>query len=173
MGLGEGGLELFVDDGVLAAALMGRADQLSSEFSVRLRGSFDDSRLTELLAAAAIDAGSRGRVEEVRPSGGEAANRWVQVVAVGLRPRDLKQICERCGIEANRIIRTRFGPIVMDRALARGVSRRLNAGEMAALANAAGLTPPRRAASRSGRGVSGPSGRVRARPATGSRKTGR
>ena len=41
MGLGEEGLELFVNDGALAAALMGRADALSSEFSVRVRGDFD------------------------------------------------------------------------------------------------------------------------------------
>lgn len=172
MGLGEEGLELFVNDGALAAALMGRADALSSEFSVRVRGDFDETRLAEVTEAAARDGEARGRIEEIGYAGGEAANRWAQVVTVGLRPRDLKRIFERCGIEANRIIRTRFGPIAMDRALARGVSRRLTAGEMAMLADAAGLAPqrkPRRASpraeshsARSGRG--GP---------TGSRKRGR
>ena len=68
--------------------------------------------------AAAGDAESSGRIEEIRYVGGEAANRWAQVVTTGLRPRDLKRIFERCGIEANRIIRTRFGPVTMDRPLA-------------------------------------------------------
>jgi 23S rRNA pseudouridine2605 synthase len=141
MGIGEGGLELFVSDGHLAAALMGRADALSSEYSVRVRGDLDESRLPELVAAAARDVEARGRIEEVEITGGEAANRWVRLVTVGLRPRDLKRVFEDCGIEANRIIRTRFGPIGMDRSLARGVSRHLTPGELATLADAAGLKP--------------------------------
>jgi 23S rRNA pseudouridine2605 synthase len=155
MGLGEEGLELFVNDGALAAALMARADVLSSEFSVRVRGLFDEARLEEVAAAAARDEEAAGRVEQVSFGGGEGANRWVQVVSAGLRPRDLKRIFERCGIEANRIIRTRFGPITMDRALARGVSRRLAPGEMASLADVAGIArkeAPRRAAPGKGRG---------------------
>ena len=141
MGIGEGGLELFVSDGHLATALMGRADKLTSEYSVRVRGDFDESRLPELIAAAARDPEARGSIEEIELTGGEAANRWVRLVTIGLRPRDLKRVFEDCGIEANRIIRTRFGPIGMDRSLARGVSRRLTTGELAALADAAGLKP--------------------------------
>ena len=173
MGLGEEGLELFVNDGALAAALMGRADALSSEFSVRVRGDFDETRLAEVTEAAARDGEARGRIEDISYTGGEAVNRWAQVVTVGLRPRDLKRIFERCGIEANRIIRTRFGPIAMDRALARGVSRRLTAGEMATLADAAGRAPqrkPRRA--KPGARSRSPRGERRDGP-TGSRKRGR
>jgi 23S rRNA pseudouridine2605 synthase len=151
MGIGEGGLELFVSDGHLAAALMGRADELSSEFSVRVRGDLDESRLPGLVSAAANDVEARGRIDEIELTGGEAANRWVRVVTVGLRPRDLKRVFEDCGIEANRIIRTRFGPISMDRALARGVSRRLTTGELAALTDAAGLKPEARKSLRAGR----------------------
>ena len=162
MGLGEEGLELFVNDGALAAALMGRADQFSSEFSIRVRGEFDESRFDEIIRAAAGDSESRGRIEEIRYVGGEAANRWAQVVTTGLRPRDLKRIFEQCGIEANRIIRTRFGPVTMDRPLARGVSRRLTPGEMRLLTDAAGLQPP---AERKARGTR--------RSATGNRRRGR
>ncbi len=148
MGIGEGGLELFVSDGHLATALMGRSDQLSSEYSVRVRGNFDESRLQEVLSAAVGDAEARGRIDEIELTGGEAANRWIKLVTVGLRPRDLKRIFEACQIEANRIIRTRFGPISMDRSLARGVSRRLTSAELAALSDAAGLKPPARKAPR-------------------------
>jgi len=107
MGLGEGGLELFVNDGALAASLMSGADRLSSEFSVRVRGEFDESRITEVVEAAARDPESNGRIDELDFAGGEAANRWARVVTTGLRPRDLKRIFEHCGIEANRILRLR------------------------------------------------------------------
>lgn len=143
MGLGEGGLELFVNDGALAASLMSGAERLSSEFSVRVRGEFDESRIEEVIDAAASDPESNGRIDELEFAGGEAANRWARVVTTGLRPRDLKRIFERCGIEANRILRTRFGPISMERSLARGVSRKLSPGELAALADAAGIKLPR------------------------------
>lgn len=172
MGLGEGGLEVFVNDGALAASLMTGGERISSEFSVRVRGEFDESRIGEILAAAAADPEAQGTIEELEFVGGEAANRWARVVTSGLRPRDLKRIFEHCGIEANRILRTRFGPIVMDRSLARGVSRRLTAGELAALAEAAGASLP---AAGSGRGPRRPATKraVRTRRATGSRKPAR
>lgn len=173
MGLGEGGLELFVNDGALAAALMGRADKLTSEYSIRVRGEFDETRIQEIMDAAATDPEARGRIEDVACTGGEAANRWAQVVTAGLRPRDLKRIFEHCGIEANRIIRTRFGPIAMDRSLARGVSRRLTSGEMATLADLAGLQPPAKPAARPRKGSAAGDRARRGRPATGSRKPGR
>ena len=172
MGLGEGGLELFVNDGAFAAALMGAADRLTSEFSVRVRGDFDESRLQEVVEAAERDPESRGRIDELEFAGGEAANRWARVVTSGLRPRDLKRIFESCGIEANRILRTRFGPIMMDRALARGVSRKLTAGDLAALADAAGVALPGARASRKPRrpATKRPG---RSRQPTGSRKPDR
>lgn len=170
MGLGEGGLELFVNDGALATSLMSQADRLTSGYSVRVRGDLDEGRLVELQHAAE----ARGRIAALQLMGGEGANRWVQVETTGLRPRDLKQVFEACGLEANRILRTHFGPVAMDRALARGVSRRLTRGEMAALADAAGITRPpphgARAAGRHGtRGAPGP----RSRRPTGSRKSRR
>lgn len=173
LGVGEGGLELFVNDGTLAAAVMRGTDKLSSEFSVRVRGEFDESRTPELLEAAAADPQCTGRLESVEATGGEAANRWARVVAVGLRPRDLRRIFERCGLEANRVLRTRFGPVVMDRALSRGRSRRLTEGELAALREAVGLPAPRRPRART-RSDQPRSGRpLKGRAPAGNRKRGR
>jgi 23S rRNA pseudouridine2605 synthase len=173
LGIGEGGLELFVNDGALAAAVMRGTDKLSSEFSVRVRGEFDETRVAELLEAAASDPECTGRLETVEATGGEAANRWARVVAVGLRPRDLRRIFERCGLEANRVLRTRFGPVVMDRALSRGRSRRLTEGELAALRESVGLVAPRQPRGRkfANQRATGP--KVKGRAAAASRKRGR
>ena len=135
----DGGLELFVTDGELAAALTRRGVAISSEYSVRVRGAFDGSGIEALLQNEAGSLAAKGKITAVTPAGGEGSNRWLQIQATGLRPRDLRQVFEACGLEANRILRTRLGPIVMDRVLARGRSRPLTDGELKALWEAAGI----------------------------------
>lgn len=137
----DGGLELFLTDGQLAAALTRPAVAVSTDFSVRVRGAFDETTIFETLQAAAKRADLDGQLTTVTPSGGEGSNRWLQVSVIGLRPRDLKQLFENCGLEANRVLRTRYGPIAMDRALARGRSRKLTDEEMQALEELAGRKP--------------------------------
>jgi 23S rRNA pseudouridine2605 synthase len=137
----DGGLELFVTDGQLAAALTRRGLEIDSEFSVRVRGGFDEAGIASILVAAAESIKVKGRVTEASLAGGEGSNRWLKLRCVGLRPRDLRQMFDHCGLEANRILRTRFGPIAMDRALARGRSRPLSEDEVNALREAAGLKP--------------------------------
>lgn len=134
----DGGLEIFITDGQLAAALTRRGLEIPTEYSVRVRGAFDDATIARTLMAAVAGAAGRGQITEVVPAGGEGSNRWLQINCAGLRPRDLKQIFEGCGLEANRILRTRFGPIAMNRALARGRSRALTDDELNALREAAG-----------------------------------
>jgi len=139
LGTQDGGLELFLTDGRLAAALARRGHEIFCDYSVRLRGDFDEAAVPRVLAAVAADEATAGRVTGLEPAGGEGSNRWVKVRCIGLRPRDLKALLESCGFEANRVLRTRFGPIAMDRALARGRSRALTEGELRALAEAAGI----------------------------------
>lgn len=129
----DGGLELFVTDGALAAALTKRGYGISSEYSVRVRGAFDEAGIEAQLQSAVDTAGARGAVETVVSAGGEGSNRWLQVTVTGLRPRDLRLAFEALGLEANRILRTRYGPIQMDRSLARGRSRPLTEGELKSL----------------------------------------
>lgn len=135
----DAGLELFVTDGQLAAALMRLGHEISSEYSVRVRGDFDETRIAGIMHAAAAVPETEGRLTGVEPAGGEGSNRWVHVTCIGLRPRDLKRIFERCGFEPNRVMRTRVGPIAMDRALARGRSRSMTDGELKALHELAGI----------------------------------
>jgi len=145
----DGGLELFVTDGELAAALTRRGVAISSEYSVRVRGAFDEAAVEALLQERAGSIPAKGEITAVTPAGGDGSNRWLQVAVAGLRPRELRLIFEGCGLEANRILRTRFGPIAMDRALARGRSRPLTEGELKALRESAeiqatGSRAPRR-----------------------------
>jgi 23S rRNA pseudouridine2605 synthase len=129
----DGGLELFVTDGELAAALTRRAASVDSEYSVRVRGALEESSIERHLQVQAVAAGLRGEIQSVAVSGGEGSNRWLQLAVRGLRPRDLRELFAACGLEANRILRTRYGPVAMDRALARGRNRALTEDELTAL----------------------------------------
>src|SRR5262245_28459416 len=137
----DAGLELFVTDGALAAGLTKRGYAITIEYSVRVRGAFDETGFRERLQEQVESARLKGEVAEVESAGGEGSNRWLQVTVTGLRPRDLREIFSGCGLEANRILRTRFGPISMDRALARGRSRALTDGELRSLRELAEARP--------------------------------
>lgn len=142
----DGGLEVFVTDGSLAAALTRRAATMPAAYGVRVRGAFDESGIEAALQAKAT--AMKGAITSVTATGGEASNRWLQVEVVGLRPRDLRDAFEALGLEANRILRTRYGPVAMERALARGRSRALTGDELSSLRAAAAAAPGSRATRR-------------------------
>lgn len=135
----DGGLEVFVTDGALAAALTRRSSAIESEFSVRVRGAFDAAELEARIAEYARGGPAEDRISSVSATGGEGTNRWLQVRTRGLRPRDLWQLLHGCGLDPNRLLRTRFGPVAMDRSLARGRSRALTESELQQLHDVAGL----------------------------------
>jgi len=137
----DGGLELFVTDGELAAALTRRGGEIRIEYSVRIRGLPDRNDLLERLRSECRALVPRGELLDLSFGEGEGRNRWMQVQVTGLRPRDLRLALESCGLEANRILRTRLGPVVMDRGLSRGRSRKLREDELSALRDAAGFRP--------------------------------
>lgn len=138
----DGGLELFVTDGALAAALTKRSHAVASAYSVRVRGAFEAPDIGKRLQAQVESAGIRGRIESAAAAGGEGRNRWIQLDVVGLRSRDLRELFAAGGLEANRVLRTRYGPISMDRQLARGRSRPLSEAELNLLRELAGLRSP-------------------------------
>lgn len=137
--VGDGGLELFVADGALAAALTRRGAGLPCDYSARVHGEVGDEALARLTAAAAALPPERGTLDAVEPAGGEGSNRWLQLCCHGLRPHDLRRVFELAGLDVNRILRTRLGPVQMERRLARGMSRPLTEAELAALREAAGV----------------------------------
>ena len=140
LAVNDAGLEFFVTDGALAAALTRRGHAMPSEYSVRVRGDIDEARIADLMAAVA-GTEFEGKLTGILPAGGEGTNRWVNVTCIGLRPRDLKGIFERGGFEPNRVMRTKVGPVAMDRALARGRSREMTDDEMNALRELAAIKP--------------------------------
>lgn len=128
----DGGLELVSADGALALRLQRAVHALSSEFSVRVRGELTAVQL-EAIRGGALDAGAPLQVERCEAAGGEGSNRWYALAVRGASGKEVRQLFERAAALVSRVLRTRLGPVTLERTLARGQFRELTAAELTAL----------------------------------------
>jgi 23S rRNA pseudouridine2605 synthase len=128
----DGGLELLTADGALATRLQRSVRRQPVEFSIRVRGEISEQQL-ERIRQGQLDRGATVRVVALEPAGGEGANRWYTLHAVGTSGNDLRQLLERQGVSASRVLRTGLGSLHLDRTLLRGRSRPLTAAELQGL----------------------------------------
>jgi 23S rRNA pseudouridine2605 synthase len=131
----DGGLELLTSDGALAARLQRGVRRLEIRFSLRVRGLLEAAQLEGLLAGE-LDAGHVEVLGCELQQEAEASNRWYEVLTRGANGKDLRMLVERQGVVASRILRTRLGPLELDRHLKRGQARPLTAQELAGLLGA-------------------------------------
>jgi 23S rRNA pseudouridine2605 synthase len=128
----DGGLELLTTDGELAARLQRGVHALASEFGVRVRGELSDTQIRGILAGE-LDSGAHLAIERCESAGGEGANRWYQIAVRGASGREIRQLFERQGALVGRVLRTRLGPVALERSLGRGRFRELSQDELRAL----------------------------------------
>ena len=131
----DGGLELVTADGELAARLQRSVRNLTSEFSVRVKGELGEDQIASLLQGT-LDSGETLRIEHCEPSGGEGANKWYVLGARGASGKEVRQLFERQGALVSRVLRTSLGPLILERTLARGRFRELTEDELSALTDA-------------------------------------
>lgn len=148
----DGGLEIVCGDGEVAARLQRSVRRLASELSVRVRGELTEQQIAGVLGGV-LDGGERLTVLGCDSAGGEGANRWYAIKARGASGKDVRQLFERQGAIVSRVLRTRLGPVALERSLARGHFRELSPGELAAL-----LSAPAEGESQSGSQSGSPSG---------------
>ena len=135
----DGGLELFTTDGTLrAAASRAAADALNISYAVRVNGEPTEELIAGMAAAARLRE-PPFEIESARAAGGEGRNRWYEFDTRRARGRDLRELLLGAGLEVSRILRTRFGPVTMDRGLSRGRHRELTPEERTLLYTAVGL----------------------------------
>jgi 23S rRNA pseudouridine2605 synthase len=132
---GDGGLELLTSDGELAARLQRASGALPVEFSVRVRGELSPEQIAAVLEGR-LEDGGRLQVQECEPTGGEAANRWYRIVAIGASGREMRWLLERRGATVSRMLRVSLGGLKLERTLARGHVRQLGETEIGQLLNA-------------------------------------
>lgn len=153
------GLLLFTSSGELANKLMHPRFGLEREYAVRVLGALSNEEKQRLLDGVTLDDGMAafGSIED---GGGEGANCWYRVTISEGRNREVRRMMEAVGHAVSRLIRVRYGAMVLPRGLKRGAWLELGEADIRALANAAGAP----AAARPPGAVAG-----RGRPATGGR----
>lgn len=114
------GLLLFTNSGELANQLMHPRFGVEREYAVRVLGSLNEDQRARLLEGVQIEGQSAG-FKSIVDGGGEGANRWYRVVITEGRNREVRKLFEAVGLVVSRLIRIRYGTVVLPRGLKRGV----------------------------------------------------
>ncbi|MDE2399307.1 MAG: rRNA pseudouridine synthase [Burkholderiales bacterium] len=131
------GLLLFTNSGELANQLMHPRFGVEREYAVRSLGVLDEAARATLLEGVEID-GQRCAFKSIEDGGGEGVNHWYRCVITEGRNREVRRLFEAAGHAVSRLIRIRYGSVVLPRGLKRGVWTDLDDHDVRALRRIAG-----------------------------------
>jgi 23S rRNA pseudouridine2605 synthase len=126
------GLLLLTNSGELANQLMHPRFGVQREYAVRSLGVLNDDERAKLLAGVEVD-GQLAAFQSIEDGGGEGANHWYRVTISEGRNREVRKLFESVGKAVSRLIRIRYGAMVLPRGLKRGIWVELNDSEVRAL----------------------------------------
>ena len=159
------GLLLFTSSGELANKLMHPRFGLEREYAVRVLGALSNDEKERLLSGVKLDDGM-AQFGSIENGGGEGANTWYRVTISEGRNREVRRMFEAVGHAVSRLIRIRYGAMLLPRGLKRGGWMELDERDIRALVQAAGGPGddrPQRAEGDGERGERGEGGRGGAR----------
>lgn len=131
------GLLLFTSSGELANNLMHPRFGLEREYAVRVLGSLSKDEKQMLLNGVQLDDGL-AQFGSIEDGGGEGANCWYRVTISEGRNREVRRMLESVGHAVSRLIRIRYGAMVLPRGLKRGGWMELDESDIRALMQASG-----------------------------------
>ncbi|MFN3414912.1 MAG: pseudouridine synthase [Caldimonas sp.] len=163
------GLLLFTSSGELANQLMHPRFGIEREYAVRVLGTLEPEARQKLLEGVKID-GQLASFKSIEDGGGEGVNRWYRVVITEGRNREVRKLFDAVGLTVSRLIRIRYGHIVLPRGLKRGVWVELGDQDVRTIRRLTGTDQPRGSAS--GGGKNGKPGKRRGGGGAGGRPGG-
>ena len=115
------GLLLFTNSGELANNLMHPRFGVEREYAVRCLGQLGQEARQQLLEGVEIE-GQRASFKSIEDGGGgDGLNHWYRVVITEGRNREVRRLFDAVGLTVSRLIRIRYGSVVLPRGLRRGV----------------------------------------------------
>ncbi|TXT41299.1 MAG: hypothetical protein FD135_355 [Comamonadaceae bacterium] len=136
------GLLLFTSSGELANNLMHPRFGLQREYAVRVLGGLSSEEKQRLLTGVELGDGV-AQFGSIEDGGGEGANCWYRVTISEGRNREVRRMFETVGHAVSRLIRIRYGAMVLPRGLRRGEWMELDATDIGLLMRAAHDRPVR------------------------------
>lgn len=132
------GLLLFTSSGALANALTHPRFGVEREYAVRVLGGLTEEEKQKLLKGIELEDG-QAAFKSIHNGGGDGANQWYRVVIAEGRNREVRRMIEALGHAVSRLIRIRYGAVVLPSSLRRGEWLELSEQEVRQLSKAAGL----------------------------------
>lgn len=147
------GLLIFTTSGELANRLMHPRFEVEREYAVRIFGQLGEEQIRQFRRGVRLSDGE-ARFESIEPQGGDRRNRWYRVLVREGRNRIVRRMFEALGFTVSRLMRVRFGLVVLPPSLKRGTWTELKeseirklldwvGGEQAGAPRAASSVPPR------------------------------
>ena len=130
------GLLLFTNSGELANRLMHPRFGLQREYAVRVLGALSDEEKQRLLDGVTLDDGLAQFGSITAEGQGESANQWYRVTIGEGRNREVRRMIEAVGHAVSRLIRIRYGAMMLPRGLRRGQWMELGERDIRALGEA-------------------------------------
>lgn len=131
------GLLLFTNSGELANQLMHPRFGVEREYAVRVLGTLNEEQRAKLLSGVDIE-GQSASFKSIEDGGGEGVNHWYRVIITEGRNREVRKLFDAVGLTVSRLIRIRYGTVVLPRGLKRGVWVELEDGDVRVIRRLAG-----------------------------------
>jgi 23S rRNA pseudouridine2605 synthase len=136
------GLLLLTSSGELANQLMHPRFGVEREYAVRVLGTLEPEARQKLLDGVMID-GQPASFKSIEDGGGEGVNHWYRVVITEGRNREVRKLFDAVGLTVSRLIRIRYGHVVLPRGLKRGMWVELGEQDVRRIRQLTGNAQPR------------------------------
>ena len=120
--LNTSGLMLITTDGDLANKLMHPSANLERVYKVRVLGTVTPEILERMQKGVRLDDGVAAfkKIKKLNDEKTEKVNQWFEVTVTSGRYRMVRRIFEACDLQVNRLVRVRYGPLILPTSLKKG-----------------------------------------------------
>lgn len=138
--INSSGLLLFTNDGELAHRLMHPSSEIVREYAVRVLGEVSPQIARTLTSGVMLDDGM-AKFDDIKEGGGTGVNKWYHVSLKEGRKREVRRLFESQGLKVSRLLRTRYGSVVLPSTLKTGRFIELDRKDIHQLIGLVGLRP--------------------------------